>query len=544
MRVFWPTSGLKKHDGVVVGWRVEDTLCVVGIVEEWLAQGIDSDDDGMTTRVIENAPPLTTLGRARAHASRGEKSSTSIVTDEMTFWMADRKGVPSACSAEIELVLYTPPDPGRLRFLTLGRNTSKAGGGSRATQESYSIGAGDKGDDRTLEQVIRLINKSRAAQKTLHDIARKDTMQATRRNLAKPSVDTQAVSILSTTLLPLQVCAQTFINLASYNIANLPSLRESSCTVEQLCLRLQQALDGPQRFLGTREDVEIETWSERYMLFWNTVWLVVNDLILGYWMRIFILDTVQHFAPALVDLYSVYFVETPILALRWLNDWPVGLKLNTPLSQFFCTSLGSLIQKWGEFVTPLLGDIIYTSLVILAASSLGGLTLSLSILGDCFSLLTLHLYVCYRGMKLVYAWQVDSLGGLWNLFRGKRWNVLRQRTDSYEYDVDQLFLGTLLFTVSAFLFPTVLTYAALFVVFRLLIVVAQRTIGIAVTALNAFPLFELMLRVKEPSRLPAGIHMRLVRMKDDSPAPETGVRITHALEIRNSPKSIGDILRR
>lgn len=45
---------------------------------------------------------------------------------------------------------------------------------------------------------------------------------------------------------------------------------------------------------------------------------------------------------------------------------------------------------------------------------------------------------------------------------GKKWNVLRQRTDSYAYDVDQLFLGTLLFTVSAFLLPTVLTYAALF----------------------------------------------------------------------------------
>lgn len=40
--------------------------------------------------------------------------------------------------------------------------------------------------------------------------------------------------------------------------------------------------------------------------------------------------------------------------------------------------------------------------------------------------------------------------------------MLRKRTDSYEYEVDQLFLGTLLFTVSAFLFPTVLTYHLLF----------------------------------------------------------------------------------
>lgn len=49
---------------------------------------------------------------------------------------------------------------------------------------------------------------------------------------------------------------------------------------------------------------------------------------------------------------------------------------------------------------------------------------------------------------------------------GKRWNVLRQRTDSYAYDVDQLFLGTLLFTVSIFLLPTVAIYALLFALVR------------------------------------------------------------------------------
>jgi phosphatidylinositol glycan class Q protein len=57
---------------------------------------------------------------------------------------------------------------------------------------------------------------------------------------------------------------------------------------------------------------------------------------------------------------------------------------------------------------------------------------------------------------------VKSLAQVPFLTAGKRWNVLRQRTDSYAYDVDQLFLGTLLFTVSIFLLPTVGIYAALF----------------------------------------------------------------------------------
>lgn len=46
---------------------------------------------------------------------------------------------------------------------------------------------------------------------------------------------------------------------------------------------------------------------------------------------------------------------------------------------------------------------------------------------------------------------------------GKRYNTLRSRMDNWEYDTDQLVLGTILFTLLAFLFPTVLVYYVVFV---------------------------------------------------------------------------------
>lgn len=49
---------------------------------------------------------------------------------------------------------------------------------------------------------------------------------------------------------------------------------------------------------------------------------------------------------------------------------------------------------------------------------------------------------------------------------GKRYNVLRKRIDSWSYDVDQLLFGTILFTLVAFLFPTTVTYYALFALVR------------------------------------------------------------------------------
>ena len=45
---------------------------------------------------------------------------------------------------------------------------------------------------------------------------------------------------------------------------------------------------------------------------------------------------------------------------------------------------------------------------------------------------------------------------------GKRFNVLHRRIDSWHYEVDQLILGTLLFTLFTFTFPTLLTYGILF----------------------------------------------------------------------------------
>ena len=121
-------------------------------------------------------------------------------------------------------------------------------------------------------------------------------------------------------------------------------------------------------------------------------------------------------------------------------------------------------------------------------SSFGGLTLLLSLLSDLLSLLlTAHLRLAYELACGVYWGTGVKLGGglLWGVFRGtcpvtwlqrcsfdliiffsytkgKRRNVLRNRTDTWSYDLDQLIFGTMLFTLIAFLFPTALVYYLLF----------------------------------------------------------------------------------
>ena len=108
---------------------------------------------------------------------------------------------------------------------------------------------------------------------------------------------------------------------------------------------------------------------------------------------------------------------------------------------------------------------------------------------------------------------------------GKRYNVLRKRIDSWNYDIDQLLFGTILFTLVAFLFPTTMTYYALFAIvshrpcvrqprsihniqqIRLAVMSAYAFSDLLLALINEFPLFALLLRVKDPYRLPGRQHL-------------------------------------
>lgn len=188
-------------------------------------------------------------------------------------------------------------------------------------------------------------------------------------------------------------------------------------------------------------------------------------------------------------------------ALQWLDSWPAGLKLNTELSRFYSRSFIRLVSLWGGkndkkvclwmFLTKTLLGILEQSstylpgiIFIIGIMTFGGVTMMISSFMDLLSLMTLHIYVCYAISNFLYRNMLQTAGSLWNLFRGtfclsftdfsatltfcihmcigKRYNVLRNRTDNWEYDLDQLVFGSILFTLLAFLFPTVLVYYALF----------------------------------------------------------------------------------
>lgn len=126
----------------------------------------------------------------------------------------------------------------------------------------------------------------------------------------------------------------------------------------------------------------------------------------------------------------------------------------------------------------------------------------ISLLSDLVSLLTLHIYSFYVASARIFHWQLRIIISLFHLFRGKKRNVLRNRIDSCDYELDQLLLGTILFTLQFFLLPTVFVFYLTFACARVAVIALKVLLEIGLACLNHFPLFAVMLRIKDPGRLP------------------------------------------
>ncbi|KAL5323341.1 hypothetical protein ACEPPN_007875 [Leptodophora sp. 'Broadleaf-Isolate-01'] len=133
----------------------------------------------------------------------------------------------------------------------------------------------------------------------------------------------------------------------------------------------------------------------------------------------------------------------------------------------------------------------------------------IALFSDLLSILTLHIYSFYLASARIFNWQYTILLSLFQLFRGKKHNVLRKRIDSCDYDLDQLLLGTILFTLLFFLLPTVIVFYLTFACARMAIISLKAALDTLLACLNHFPLFALMLRIKDSQRLPGGIRFEL-----------------------------------
>jgi phosphatidylinositol glycan class Q protein len=288
-------------------------------------------------------------------------------------------------------------------------------------------------------------------------------------------------------------------------IPDAAALKDISATAQQIDIRLQQFCYWPIQYLTLRKRRtdwgSVTNSHPEYIRFYNSLWLVANDIIIGIAIGSFIIENSDYVAAQVESIVDSWFIDGLRRMICWLMDYPAGLKLNGDLAQFLGHLFLWIIDYWDECmksIRPLLPHVIQ----IIGFSSFAGASMPISLFSDLLSILTIHVHAFYIASARIYNWQLTIIVSLFHLFRGKKRNVLRNRIDSCDYDLDQLLLGTILFTLLTFLLPTIGVFYATFAGARMAIIAFKAALDTWLACLNHFPLFALMLRIKDSQRLP------------------------------------------
>ncbi len=314
------------------------------------------------------------------------------------------------------------------------------------------------------------------------------------------------------------------------------ALKDVSAACQQVHLRLEQFSYYPTQYSILRR--RCNTWSSisinnsDYIRFYNSLWLVANDVIIGIALGSFINDNAQASSQFLGNVLNEYTIDGLKRMIRWLMSYPGGLKLNTELAAFLGDLFLWVIEYWSATIVRIILPHLPTIVYFIGFSSFAGASMPIAIFSDLISLLTMHIYSFYIASARIFNWQLSIIVSLFHLFRGKKRNVLRNRIDNCDYDLDQLLLGTILFTLLFFLLPTVVVFYLTFAFARMAIISLKACLDTCLACLNHFPLFALMLRIKDSKRLPGGIHFELL--------PPAGGSTSHII-LSSHPLSVRQI---
>ncbi|KAI5723865.1 hypothetical protein M8J76_012002 [Diaphorina citri] len=277
---------------------------------------------------------------------------------------------------------------------------------------------------------------------------------------------------------------------------------------------------GPlQKMLNICRFLKIFTFSSLYNQFTsvleNTLWCLVSikakkhklkllnhvtcilfDILVG----AYLLNCFQSFIHSEDELFSFVsnkcesIVSTLHQLVVWLQGNPAGLKLNHPLTFLLGKFFIYHIQLWWSFLVlsrPLL-ELMYQIFLFIGYC---GFTIQLCIISDLLKLASFHVYCIYVYAARLYNIQLQSLLILARVFIGKKRNPEPGKVDSVPYTTEQLFIGTIAFTVLLFLLPTTLVYYVVFTSIRLVIICVEGILNRIKSCFQTLPIFVAILYV-------------------------------------------------
>ncbi|XP_061362997.1 N-acetylglucosaminyl-phosphatidylinositol biosynthetic protein gpi1 isoform X2 [Gastrolobium bilobum] len=260
-------------------------------------------------------------------------------------------------------------------------------------------------------------------------------------------------------------------------------------------------------------------YSEKAAMHRHSLWsTLVVDILLGNlvgWAMLYHAES--------ISLSILNFIHGFATFLRsgcvWLMGNPAGFKLNAELAGVLGMVSLNAIQIWSTLwiFVGFIFNYIIRGLSILGI--LCGFTTSAALIIDMIALGTLHVSTLHWLISLVYSSQIQALVALWRLFRGRKWNPLRQRLDSFDYTVKQHIVGSLLFTPLLLLLPTTSVFYIFFSIVDTTINLVCVLIEVTISVIHATPYIKIFLWLVRPGRFPSGIWLEIVGCQNDCTVP-------------------------
>ncbi|CAL4098270.1 unnamed protein product, partial [Meganyctiphanes norvegica] len=194
-----------------------------------------------------------------------------------------------------------------------------------------------------------------------------------------------------------------------------------------------------------------------------------------------------------------------------------------------------VLRHYDQLADPLLRSIAW----VLVWLGMAGHSIQLAIFSDLLNLATLHLYCFYVYAARLHMLQISLLGSQWRAFRGRKWNPLKQRVDSYEASSHIIrILTAVVFTLVIFLLPTTAIYYAVFVALRFMMFTVQGLITLIIWSLNINPAYLLFLNITGAKAVKGDVYFASVRKDYTTESSEAPL----VLQLHTWPTPLSEIL--
>ncbi|XP_047995409.1 phosphatidylinositol N-acetylglucosaminyltransferase subunit Q isoform X2 [Leguminivora glycinivorella] len=263
----------------------------------------------------------------------------------------------------------------------------------------------------------------------------------------------------------------------------------------------------------------------------NLILAVFVDILLGYIALQFVMINEKELSDMLMNMLET-IVNSLYTLLKWLMGVPAGLKLNNAFNKMLGKYFSYHIQLWWLFL-EVTGEKLEVILQLFHYIGYAGITFQAAIISDMLCIATFHSYCIYVYAARLFNIQISGLIALLRLFVGRKYNPLRGGIDSCEYTNQELFVGTVAFTILLLLLPTTTMYYAVFTLFRLLSLVLQHALAKLIYLIHTLSIYVVALWLTNSSKVAGNILLEVISNEDSAPM---------ILKLKLFKKSIHDLV--